>query len=230
MGARASRYSASNPGSASGFYKYSRSSLGICTVSPSKCTQVYSSGSHKPETCPQCSEQHPIFRCSTFKGLDIGKRLEICKEKSLCFNCLRASHSSRECKSNSTCRTCQKRHHTLLHRPQGTSSLLSSAQNTQGLQAGSSFTSTLLPTAIVEIKTDSNKFLSFRALLDSGSQLTCITEKCRKRLGLKTKQADVEISGIGGNFSTRSASIVHLEIVSSHQTHSNNSCCSGKGN
>ena len=193
------------------------SNKGHVDKQPKQSSQVYSSGSHKPETCPQCSEQHPIFHCSTFKGLDIGKRSEICKEKSLCFNCLRAGHSSRECKSNSTCRTCQKRHRTLLHRPQGTSSLLSSTQSTQGHQAGSSFTSTLLPTAMVEIKTDSNKFLSFRALLDSGSQLTCITEKCRKRLGLKPRQADVEISGIGGNFSTRSASIVHLEIVSSHQ-------------
>ena len=136
------------------------SNKGHVDKQPKQSSQVYSSGSHKPETCPQCSEQHPIFHCSTFKGLDIGKRSEICKEKSLCFNCLRAGHSSRECKSNSTCRTCQKRHHTLLHRPQGTSSLLSSAQNIQGLQALSSFTSTLLPTAIVEIKTDSNKFLS----------------------------------------------------------------------
>ena len=36
MGARASRYSASNPGSTSGFYNYSRSSFGICTVRSSR--------------------------------------------------------------------------------------------------------------------------------------------------------------------------------------------------
>ena len=48
-----------------------------------------------------------------------------------------------------------------------------------------------------------------RALLDSGSQVTCITE----RLDLQSRQAGIQISGIGGNPSANSDSIVQLELV-----------------
>ena len=44
--------------------------------------------------------------------------------------------------------------------------------------------------------------------MDSGSQVTGITEKCVARLGLQSKQADIQISGIGGNPSAKSGSIV----------------------
>ena len=57
------------------------SNKGHVAKQPKQSSQVYSSGSHKPETCPQCSEQHPIFCCSTFKVQTLGKDPKFAKKK-----------------------------------------------------------------------------------------------------------------------------------------------------
>ena len=75
------------------------------------------------------------------------------------------------------------------------------------------YSATLLPTATVLTKSKGNGKIPVRALLDSGSQITCITESCRKRLGIPSRRADTQITGIGGNFSTTSSSIVQLQLV-----------------
>ena len=64
---------------------------------------------------------------------------------------------------------------------------------------------------------DSQGQSSVGALLDSGSQVTCITAKCRDRLGLQPRQADICVTGIGGNISAKSAVIVGLQIVTPRQ-------------
>ncbi|XP_075150802.1 uncharacterized protein LOC142224909 [Haematobia irritans] len=40
-----------------------------------------------------------------------------------CFNCLTADHHIKDCKSNYNCRTCNQRHHTLLHKGNGASTM-----------------------------------------------------------------------------------------------------------
>ena len=76
---------------------------------------------------------------------------------------------------------------------------------------------TLLPTAVIKVRTLKEKLVSLRALLDSGSQVTCITSKCRERLQLRQRQADIRVSGIGGTLSAKSGSIVGLQIIPPHQ-------------
>ena len=63
------------------------------------------------------------------------------------------------------------------------------------------------------MKSKTNEKIPVRALLDSGSQITCITDHCRKRLGLPVRQADIQISDIGGNLSTNSSSIVDVQLI-----------------
>ena len=145
--------------------------------------------------------------------------VDFVKLKNLCFICLRSGHSIKECKSKSTCRTCKKRHNTLLHRPTMPSSHQASSQSFLGHGGATSCDLTLLPTAMVQIKTNSGKVASLRALLDSGSQISCITKKSRDRLGLKSRQASVSVTGIGGNLTAKSGSIVSIQLTPpNHQT------------
>ena len=63
----------------------------------------------------------------------------------------------------------------------------------------------------MNVKTASGEMLPFR--LDSGPQVTCITEQCRERLRLRSQNADIKIYGIGGNFAANAGSIVSLQII-----------------
>ena len=65
--------------------------------------------------CPLCNNQHSLYQCSQFIELSIPDRNTKVKEKHLCFNCL-GPHQMKDCTSKSTCRKCEKKHHTLLHR------------------------------------------------------------------------------------------------------------------
>jgi len=65
--------------------------------------------------CVLCKDRHYIFQCSDFLKLTVDERYKEVKAKKLCTNCLRSTtHQARDCQS-STCRTCNKRHNTLLH-------------------------------------------------------------------------------------------------------------------
>ncbi|XP_053698870.1 uncharacterized protein LOC128745823 [Sabethes cyaneus] len=66
--------------------------------------------------CPSWKQAHPLIQCETFIKLSPYDRLEFAKKHRLCVNCLRGGHRSRDCRS-SLCRTCDKRHHSMLHLP-----------------------------------------------------------------------------------------------------------------
>nr|CAH7723343.1 unnamed protein product [Callosobruchus chinensis] len=67
--------------------------------------------------CKFCAAAHYINQCKKFLALTPQKRFEEVRSRNLCVNCLKANHNSKACGS-STCRTCRKKHHTLLHFPQ----------------------------------------------------------------------------------------------------------------
>ena len=151
--------------------------------------------------------------CDEFKNLSIDDKVQVVKSKCSCFNCLKSGDNSKDCKSKSACHTCKKRYNTLLHRPTRPPNLESNTQSNLGYGGYGSSDITLLPTAVINVKAASGKMLPFRALLDSGSQVTCITEEYRERLGLRSQKADIKISGIGSNFAANSGSIVSLQSI-----------------
>lgn len=74
-----------------------------------------STSSASSASCPICSEQHYLRACPTFLRMSIGDRRDAVKKDKICFNCLVPGHYISECKNRMKCRTCNKRHHTLLH-------------------------------------------------------------------------------------------------------------------
>ena len=81
-----------------------------------------------------------------------------------------------------------------------------------GLTSGSIEGQTLLATALISVPSSRNRNLSCRALLDSGSMTSFITESCVQRLGLKRQRHSVTIYGIGGNVSSKANGYVIVPL------------------
>ncbi|KYQ56970.1 hypothetical protein ALC60_04085 [Trachymyrmex zeteki] len=81
--------------------------------------------------CEIYKGEHFIFSCSQFLKLAPEDRFKSTKENKLCLNCLRSSsHTAKMCKSSS-CRTCSKRHNTLLHMNQSKHDVVETASSLQ---------------------------------------------------------------------------------------------------
>ena len=62
-----------------------------------------------------CKDKHQVYHCNTFRNYPVGIRYKIISSSRLCKNCLRTTaHATKDCNAGS-CRTCQGKHHTLLH-------------------------------------------------------------------------------------------------------------------
>lgn len=97
-------------------------------------------------SCLLCKQNHLIYKCDTFLGLDIKDRLNKIKKLGACINCLRKNHLAVNCRSLG-CFKCKQKHHTLLHinSNQGASNNAESDlnqgnsfdfQNVNGMQSG----------------------------------------------------------------------------------------------
>ena len=82
-----------------------------------------------------------------------------------------------------------------------------------GHQQESSYT-TVLPTAIVSVIDSQNKLVQCRGLLDSGSELSFITEKLADALNLNKDDVNLNLSGIGGKAKDVKAGGVKLVLKS----------------
>ena len=68
------------------------------------------------QNCPQCKESdHRLWSCKKFAELSLDARKASVAASRLCFNCLGTGHNAPNCTSKYTCKTCKKKHHTLLH-------------------------------------------------------------------------------------------------------------------
>lgn len=145
-----------------------------------------------------------MFQCESFRKLPVEKRFEIVKNAHLCINCLRSqNHQAKNCTAG-LCRTCGKTHNTLLHfesskgegskditqssvsspKPVTTSSAESpSPAVTQCTQINNA-SRVFFSTAIVDVYDYKGEIHGCRILLDSGSQLSFITEKFVNKLQL----------------------------------------------
>lgn len=168
--------------------------------------------------CPICnSNAHKLFECDEFKKMPVAKRRDLVRDAKRCFNCLNFSHNVRNCKSRVACRECQRRHHTLLHtidhdnkpNPSDTnqastsgvqikSNMKSATENPASIfNVNNNQSQVILPTALVKINCGNRNNFICRALLDSSSQESFITEECAQRIGLQRKNGRAILTGLG---------------------------------
>ncbi|XP_058828189.1 uncharacterized protein LOC131688059 [Topomyia yanbarensis] len=189
-----------------------------------KRTMPYRSTSHSATDpiqyrCHCCGDMYSLVRCPTFQQMSVEERLRMVNTKRLCSNCFRSEHWVRNCSSTYTCRTCGKKHHTMIH-PGFTAAgsvahavtfeegSLNSGRhngeeddavvvNSSSVSRSPKNTQVLLSTVIVAIPDPTGKPVLVRALLDSRSQINICSERLCQILKMKRRVINVPISGVG---------------------------------
>ena len=155
--------------------------------------------------CPHCRGAHRLMVCDNFLSLNADRRRDVVKKNRLCFNCFSNSHMLNECGSKFSCRTCNGKHHSLLHnnspssvspspKPQTSCEVDSPVPNSLSC---SSMATVLLGTAVTKIQSRDGSWHSIRLVIDSGSQLSFITSDCAHRLQLDIASKSTPIAGLG---------------------------------
>ncbi|XP_055527207.1 uncharacterized protein LOC129719822 [Wyeomyia smithii] len=178
---------------------------------------VQTSSKQSKESCICCNGDHQIYKCDTFRELTVNDRYNKVRQAGLGFNCLRRGHRSAACNSDNTCRTCKRKHHSLLHddkpaapkvkesTPATSSSTTVEEQRIIAVQTQGSVNCTksfmleqqvLLSTAEVHVQGSSNKNVLCRALLDSGSDSNLICESLARKLNVAMENVNIPISGV----------------------------------
>lgn len=88
------------------------------TVKSAKPTRIQNHTSafavQERKICIVCNQDHSLTQCDKFLKLSPVNRHAKAKELQLCVNCL-GFHFIKNCRSKFACKSCKKRHHTLLH-------------------------------------------------------------------------------------------------------------------
>lgn len=131
----------------------------------------------------------------------------------VCFNCF-GSHRVTECRSSKGCRTCNGKHHTLLHNPPAnqpppavvhftTPELIATVPNEFD---------TLLATCMVQVADKQGQFHNFRVLADNGSNTNYVTDSCIKRIGAPRKRCFTSATGLGGASVANATGTTHFKV------------------
>lgn len=146
--------------------------------------------------------------CERITKIPHEEKVELLKKNGLCFACLIKGHMSKECKKRLTCRSCEKKHPTVLHienfipgntKPAAkqvsetrsnymakVSSAAQVAMVSSAAHTGDRTTDYKL--AVVPVKIKSHKgscLIETYAFLDPGSTATFVTEKLMEQLSVR---------------------------------------------
>lgn len=182
--------------------------------------------------CAACNEApHPLFACTSFQALPHEDRLAMVRRQSLCINCLRHGHFANQCQSSQRCKKCHGIHHTLLHHDKGKSgretqsksanadlSKRTTVDNVASNFSNRSQGSVLLMTCQVVIRGPGGSTARARALLDSGSEASFITERLAQQLRLGRRRGPM-ITCIGGSTPhIRPKGLVDIDVTDARQS------------
>jgi Pao retrotransposon peptidase/Protein of unknown function (DUF1759)/Family of unknown function (DUF5641)/Putative peptidase (DUF1758)/Integrase zinc binding domain len=147
--------------------------------------------------CAFCKNGHQIHECDEFKALSLDSRKEFVITQKLCRICLKHYYKGM-CRSNQKCSTCGGRHHTLLHEKTAEKSknIERKTKSTHAAVKDKLDEDVLLATAIITVKNSVGNFKPLRALIDSGSQVTMITEAAAQKLCLKRSKIETGLIGM----------------------------------
>ncbi|KAL4131322.1 hypothetical protein QTP88_008654 [Uroleucon formosanum] len=175
-------------------------------------TSLAATTTTKTVKCSFCELGHAIYRCFVFKRISVTERREFVAKKKLYFICLSVDHIANACQSAYRCKSCNGRHHILLHidnRHVTSTNIIHSYKSgtvvgkSEGRSSSPSFSGTshsdirvVLATALIRIRDISGADVLIRVLLDSGSQVSAITTECAKRLGLTRFKTQTEVVGL----------------------------------
>ncbi|XP_060525310.1 uncharacterized protein LOC132701445 [Cylas formicarius] len=177
----------------------------------------------------KCLYYHPLTECDSFLSLEPPQRHVFIKQHRLCFNCFARSHGVGRCPSKINCRVCGKRHHTLVHFGNATTpSPSNETPPAPGNQEGtipspvtmmtnlSSQKVVLFATCLVSVSDKSGRLVTYRALLDSASQASFVTDSFAKKLELPRSLSPTPIQALN-QMSTSALGKVALSVTPSQR-------------
>ena len=153
-------------------------------------------------SCVACKgEKHPLYSCSKFRSMSHDEMVALLRSNDHCLNCLRPGHYVKECKSLHRCKHCQRPHHSLLHidnKDSKSTANDTAIANVSGNHASVRLKSNLLlMTCQVLVESPQGKTRA-RALLDSGSSASFVSERVAQSLLLRRSPQAARICGITG--------------------------------
>ncbi|XP_048479080.1 uncharacterized protein LOC125488978 [Plutella xylostella] len=173
--------------------------------------------------CGMCNtSSHALYQCKKFEALTPDMKLKTVSRQGLCINCL-YYHERNVCNSNKRCRECYGQHNTLLHaaiKAEQVAPNKSGKHRQQPRQQNANHIANdddevLLTTVQVRVRAVDGTYITLRALLDQGSQVTLITENAAQRLRLPRQHTSALISGVT-SASKMGKGKIQLECKSMH--------------
>ena len=170
--------------------------------------------------CPICTmDEHGLARCPKFLAADASCRHKMVKDARRCTNCL-GTHSRSQCQSSFMCRTCNKKHHTSLHRDNAeqsktTALVAASKQPTTSkphLVPDGAPKAGLLPSALVVVE-NGPRIRKGRIAFNLGSGVSLMTDALASNLRLKRYPHNLVVDGIVRDGRVRSYVIASLQLL-----------------
>ena len=194
-------------------------------VSSKPVASFATSTSASLDSCVVCkTDKHPLYACPKFKVQTHDKMIATLKSNGLCMNCLKPGHFVKQCKSLHRCRKCQKPHHTLLHieskefapstvAPVAQPSTQPTVKPVSSNTAMGFASNSLLMTCRMFVDAPDGSSVEARAILDSASSASFVSERLAQSLCLPRSNQGVRISGIAGlSHNSPSQSVANFDI------------------
>lgn len=184
--------------------------------------------------CTLCKNDHDLFQCSTFLAMSSEDKIKTIAQLKVCRNCL-YRHYDNKCMSNKRCKECFADHNTIIHEamihckpphttlvptPSTSSSMPTKPtdKNYNVNHVAKNDEEILLTTIQLKVKSLDGTFITLRALLDQGSQISLITENAAQSLNLKRQKYQASVAGVGLG-SNHSKGMVKLDCNSIYGDH-----------
>ena len=154
---------------------------------------------YKPR-CVYCEDEHYSASCTKITAAS--DRRGILLKTGRCFNCLKTRHKSKDCDSTRTCRYCHQRHHQSIcdHLPVSPDLEKARKVTTNTTTKASNGKKVVLLQTAQAVAIGDSAQIPIRILLDSGSQLSYITNTLRQRLKLKsTRREKLSLNTFGNS-------------------------------
>ncbi|XP_073950917.1 uncharacterized protein [Choristoneura fumiferana] len=201
-----------------------------------KFQRNYQSAPTYTPQCPLCHGTHDLFKCKRFLNLTSECKLKTIAKQQICQNCL-FKHYDKPCISKRRCKYCEGEHNSIIHNAiMEVQSPAIKCSSSAANQLPNNVTETksptdkqhnvghvaaedeeiLLTTLSLKVKAADNTYITLRALLDQGSQITLISENAAQLLGLQRHRFQASVSGIGAS-SKQSKGIITLECESIYE-------------
>ena len=173
-------------------------------------SQVYNNNDKRVWCWMHNSSQHDILECRMFKDMTPQSRMDMAYECRVCWCCLRTGHNQSKCFKLKECAKegCTQKHHPMLH--QDDKIKINNVAERDSIEKRPGLLQIMRLRAGIKHTSDIN------VLWDSGAQVSLITQKKARELGLSGTTTKITIVKIGNQRETVDSKIYKVPIIDSH--------------